>query len=295
VWKEGICEVRFCELRVICSHTAGISAPVGLKSNLNMKNKKIFVRTGLMSWVRGGFFSLAAVSLAGMAFAAEEKDMKNQHTVLITGANRGLGLEFAKKFQAAGYEVIGTARKPDEAAELKKIGAEVMELDVTSNEQIEALAKKLDGRKIDILINNAGIFPRTKDREDMMQTYSVNTLGPYFVSEALIPNLKKSDSPRIVNISSGLGQLTGGNGGAGGYSFSKAALNMVTRNLHSSHHRDGVIVISVNPGHNKTDMGGDGAPLEPANTAEKLLELVETLKPDQSGGFWMYDGEKLDW
>lgn len=229
------------------------------------------------------------------ASAAEEASGGEQPTVVITGANRGLGLEFAKKFEAEGYEVIGTARKPEEANELKEAGAEVMELDVTDDEQIKAFAKKLDGKKIDILINNAGIFPRSKDREDMMMTYSVNTLGPYFVSEALIPNLKKSDSPRIVNISSGLGQLTDGGGSARGYSFSKAALNMVTRNLHSSYSSDGLIVISVNPGHNKTDMGGDGAPLDPKNTAAKIFTLTEALEPGQSGGFWLYNGKKLDW
>ncbi|MGJ8633039.1 MAG: SDR family NAD(P)-dependent oxidoreductase, partial [Luteolibacter sp.] len=146
-----------------------------------MKDKIGFVRNGFASCVRSGFLGLAVASMAGMASAAEEENAKDQLTVLITGANRGLGLEFAKKFEAEGYEVIGTARKPDEATELKDTGAEVMELDVTDNDEIEALVKKLDGRKIDILINNAGIFPRTKDRDDMMLTYSVNTLGPYFI------------------------------------------------------------------------------------------------------------------
>ena len=245
--------------------------------------------------VRGGILGLAMCAMVGVATAAEEGDSKEALTVLITGANRGLGLEFAKKFEAEGYDVIGTARKPDEATELKEAGAEVMKLDVTSNESIDALAKELDGRKIDVLINNAGIFPRNKDRDDMMMTYQVNTLGPYFISEALIPNLKKSDSPKIVNVSSGLGQLTDGGGSARGYSFSKAALNMVTRNLHTAYSGDGVIVISLNPGHNKTDMGGDGAPLDPKDTAAGVFTLTEGLKPEQSGLFWMYTGKKLPW
>ncbi|MGJ8642832.1 MAG: SDR family oxidoreductase [Luteolibacter sp.] len=249
----------------------------------------------LVSCLRGGLLGLAISVIVGAALAAEETDKNDQLTVLITGANRGLGLEFAKKFKTEGYEVIGTARKPNEATALKEVGAEVMELDVTNNVEIEALAKKLEGRKIDVLINNAGIFPRTKDREDMMLTYSVNTLGPYFVSEALIPNLKKSASPKIVNVSSGLGQLSGGGSWAGGYSFSKAALNMVTRNLHSTYSGDGVIVISLNPGHNKTDMGGDGAPLDPKDTAAEVFKLAEALVPGQSGKFWKYDGEELDW
>ena len=216
-------------------------------------------------------------------------------TVLITGANRGLGLEFAKKFSAAGYEVIGTARKPEEATELKEVAAEVVALDVTDNDGIEAFAKKLEGRTIDILINNSGIFPESTVRADMLQTYSVNTLGPYFVSEALISNLKKSKTPRIVNVSSKLGQLTEGDGSAKGYGFSKTALNMVTRNLHASYSDDGVTVISLNPGHNRTDMGGDHAALDPVETAEKVFALVEGLTPEQSGEFWRYDGEKMEW
>ena len=249
-----------------------------------MKNTKNIVLGGILG-----------LTMGVMATATAAEDGKDQMTVVVTGANRGLGLEFAKKFEAEGYEVIGTARKPEEATKLKEAGAEVMKLDVTDNESIDAFVEKLDGKKVDILINNAGIFPRNKDRDDMMMTYQVNTLGPYFVSEALVPNLKKSESPRIVNVSSGLGQLTDGGGSARGYSFSKAALNMVTRNLHSAHSGDGLIVISLNPGHNKTDMGGDGAPLDPKDTAAQVFTLTEELKPEQSGLFWMYTGKKLDW
>ena len=230
-----------------------------------------------------------------MTDTAKEKNCGDGLTVLITGANRGLGLEFAKKFAAAGYEVIGTSRKPDEATDLKGIGAEVMELDVVSDDGIAEFAKKLEGRKIDVLINNSGIFPDTVDRENMLQTFSVNTLGSYFVSEALIPNLKMSASPKIMNVSSKLGQLTDGEGDAIGYSFSKAALNMVTRNLHTAYSGEGVTVISLNPGHNRTDMGGGHAALDPVETAAQVFTLVDTLKPEQSGGFWRYDGEKLDW
>ena len=228
-----------------------------------------------------------------MNHTTEEEE--NPLTVLITGANRGLGLEFAKRMSAGGYKVIGTARKPEEATELKEIGAEVLGLDVTDNDGIEAFAKNLEGRTIDILINNSGIFPESTDREDMLQTYSVNTLGAYFVSEALIENLKKSDSARIVNVSSKLGQLTDGDGSARGYGFSKTALNMVTRHLHASYCGDGVTVISLNPGHNKTDMGGDDAALDPEETAKQVFSLIEGLTPEQSGGFWRYDGEKMEW
>ena len=220
---------------------------------------------------------------------------ENPLTVLITGANRGLGLEFAKKMAAAGYKVIGTARNPKEASELKEIAAEVLELDVTNNDGIDVFAQQLEGTTIDVLINNSGIFPKSTDRADMLQTYSVNTLGAYFVSEALIENLKKSDSARIVNVSSKLGQLSGGDGSAKGYGFSKTALNMVTRNLHASYSDEGITVISLNPGHNRTDMGGEEAALDPEETAEQVVALIAGLTPEQSGGFWRYDGAKMEW
>lgn len=274
---------------------SSLKNPLPVRRFLLMKISKHRIIKKTISWLRFGFLSLTIAGFTSGGMAAEEAGEDEQLTALITGANRGLGLAFAEKFMEAGYHVIGTARKPEEATELKEAGAEIMALDVTDDKQIEALAKKLAGRKIDLLINNAGIFPKSNDRETMMKTYSVNTLGPYFLSEALIENLKLSPAPKIVNVSSQLGQLTNGQGWAGGYAFSKAALNMVTRNLHSSHRNEGMMVISIHPGHNKTDMGGDGAPLDPAHTAAKLAELVENLTPDHSGKFFLYSGQELDW
>lgn len=239
---------------------------------------------------------LFVIFALGVQTTQAEDASKNQPlTVLITGANRGLGLEYAKQYRASGHHVIGTARKPEEATELKETGAEVAQLDVTSDEDIANLAKSLKGKRIDILINNAGYLGRKQTREDMTLSFSVNTLGPLFVSRALIPNLKLSDTPKIINISSRAGRLTDGTGRMTGYALSKTAVNMVTRNLHSQLAKEGFIVISLAPGRNQTAMGGKGAPLKPEKSVSKIIALIAKLDATHSGGFWYYDGTELHW
>eukprot|EP00903_Cladosiphon_okamuranus_P003953 g3951.t1 len=157
-----------------------------------------------------------------MCFAAEVRP-----TVLVTGANRGLGLEYATRFAARGYHVIGTARDPEDAAELKSVGADVFKLDVTSDEDIANLAQALEGQVIDILLNNAGMRTTKTRREDMMISFSVNTVGPLLISEALLPNLMLSKNPRIINVSSGVGILTGGTGKSGAYAGQDEKPNVV--------------------------------------------------------------------
>eukprot|EP00903_Cladosiphon_okamuranus_P003637 g3635.t1 len=206
-----------------------------------------------------------------------------------------------------GYHVIGTARSPEKATELKATGAKIMKLDVTSEEDIAALAKALEGTKLDILINNAGYFGPTlsvgKDvarinnltREEMLDCFTVNTMGPIFLSQALLPSLKLSQSPRIINISTRSSQLSTNRPKAWGYGVSKAGLNMVTNNLHGELAKQGFIVISLAPGHNQTDMGnGD---LKPEESIGKMIPLIENLSRKQSGRFWYYDGTELpcDW
>lgn len=245
---------------------------------------------------------LCTLSLIGSLPAQDAKP-----TVLITGANRGLGLEFAKQFAAKGYHVIGTARSPEKATELKATGAEVVKLDVTSEQDIADLAESLKGRRLDILLNNAGYFGPTLSvgkgkanihnltREEMLNCFKVNTMGPIFITQALLPNLKRSKSPKIINISTRSSQLSVRPGKAWGYSVSKTGVNMVTWNLHGELTKKGFVVISLAPGHNKTDMGTQRAKLTPEESIGKMIPLIENLTKKDSGKFWYYDGTILPW
>ena len=239
--------------------------------------------------------------------AAPEAVEKKALTVLVTGANRGLGLEMVRAFSADGYTVIGTARKPEAAADLKATGATVVKLDVTSEEDIAAMAKTLEGKRIDIVINNAGYFGpnlmtekmdnlSTLTREEMTRCMNVNTLGPLFVTQALLPNLRLSKSPKVINISTRSAILGAPSAGAAyGYRVSKTALNMVTRTMAGDGAMRGFMVVSIAPGHNKTHMGTERANLDPAESMKKVKHLIENLKPEHHGGFWFYDGTRRPW
>ena len=254
------------------------------------------------------FLSLPCFSFVGLflAWPRHSESAETQKSVLITGANRGLGLELAKQFLGDGYLVYGTARKPEEAVELKETGATVVALDVTSEESIAAMAESLKGKPIDILINNAGYFgPNaigtkmngidTLTRKEMELCYQVNTMGPIFVTQALMPNLRASKGKKIINMSTRSSIISRKGGSAFGYRVSKAALNMFTRTLHFELHKKGFIVAVVAPGHNKTDMGTKRGNLQPEDSMPKLKKVIEELTPKQSGGLWYYDGSKLPW
>jgi len=250
--------------------------------------------------------------LCGLTLAEETKITEEtpKPSILITGANRGLGLELAKQFLLDGYTVYGTSRKPAEAIELKEAGAEVLQLDVTSEESIAALAKSLEGKPLDILVNNAGYFGPNKigetqstidnvTRGEIEFTHAVNTMGPIFVTQALMPNLRAGTQKRIMTISSRSGMISRSGGGAMGYRMSKAGVNMATVVLHAQLKKQGFIVASLAPGHNNTDMGrgaksGKGK-LDPSQSMAKVKNVIETLTPKQSGGFWYYDGKRLPW
>ncbi len=243
----------------------------------------------------------------GACYAEETKEPKG--TVLITGANRGLGLEMAKHFIKDHYQVIGTARKPDEAVDLKKIGARVVQLDVTDDESIAAMAAELKGVPIDILINNAGYYgPKgvkslkafeETSRDLFLACFEINALGPHFVTRALISNvrLSKAKLPKVINISSRASLLHRKRKRADTYCYgtSKTALNMLTRSAAADFKKENIMVTAVCPGHNRTDMGTQKAPLDPVVTMGMLKELVEGLTIDDAGSLIYYDGTRLDW
>jgi NAD(P)-dependent dehydrogenase (short-subunit alcohol dehydrogenase family) len=222
-------------------------------------------------------------------------------TVLITGANRGIGLEMARQLEARGMHVIGTARKPADAEALKATGARVEQLDVTDADSIAALAKRLEGVKIDMLVNNAGIaghiagsFEET-DFTQIERTFAVNTLGPMRVTQALLPNLEAGRHKTVVQISSRMGSIGQNSGGYYGYRASKTALNMMNSSLALELGSRGFTCVVMHPGWVKTDMGGEGADITPEESVKGLLDVFAGLTPEDNGKFYNYQGEEIPW
>lgn len=236
-----------------------------------------------------------SVTIAGMASAATTP------TVLITGANRGIGLEYARQFAAKGYKVIGTVRDPADAKELSAVADRVEPLDVTDAASVAVLAKRLHGVPIDILVNNAGVFDRrdaTVDKVDfamMEQTLAVNTLGPLRVAQALLPNLRAGKRRTIVSMSSQLGSIEQSNGRWYAYRASKAALNQINRTLSAELAPEGFICVVLHPGWVRTDMGGAAATYSPQESVSGLIAVIEKLAPADNGRFYDFKGTPIPW
>ena len=228
-------------------------------------------------------------------------EAQEPRTVLITGANRGLGLEFARRFDALGYNVIGTARKPARAIELSDLGVRVEQLDVTDEASVAALAESLDGVTIDILINNAGYFDRTNgtlaemDFADMEKTFAVNAIGPLRVTRALLPNLQAGAGKTVVNISSQMGSVGTNGGGYYSYRASKAALNQLTVTLSLELAEQGFTCVVLHPGWVRTRMGGENATFSPEESVEGMMTVIGTLTPADTGHFLGLHGKEIPW
>ena len=255
-----------------------------------------FVRSGLAAIIGAGLcLGVVTNSLAdGRSLTA------NGHTVLITGANRGLGLEFARQYAADGWTVIGTARRPEAAEKLAALDVEVVQLDVTDVDSIAALAATLDDRAIDMLINNAVIFPRVSEIEnvdagDYLRTLAVNTAGPVLVTQAVMPNLREGELKQIVNITSQLASIDQNSGGFYGYRESKTALNMFTSTLANELGPDGFICLALHPGWVRTDMGGPGATLSPEESVSGMRSVIGTLTAEDNGRYLGHDGNEVAW
>ena len=247
------------------------------------------------------FFLMALATWPGIDVAMASDSAEMKPVVLITGANRGLGLEFAKQYVEAGWEVIGTARKPDSASDLKDTGARVMQLDVVDADSVAKLAAALKGQPIDLLINNAGILVNQNalsesDLDAAGRQLDVNVLGPMRVTQSLLPNLEAGQKKIIVNISSGLGSIAGNeSGGFYGYRESKAALNMFTRSLSAELGDKGFIAVAMDPGWVQTDMGGSSAPLTPEQSISGIRAVIDGLTAEDSGTYLRHDGENVAW
>jgi NAD(P)-dependent dehydrogenase (short-subunit alcohol dehydrogenase family) len=222
-------------------------------------------------------------------------------TTLITGASRGLGLEFAKQLAARGDRVIAAVRSPDANPALKSIATVVLPLDAADESSIAALASDLAGEPIDILINNAGVMGDDKKFgtlkfSEFQRVFATNLFGPALLAQALLPNLKSGQKKQILNISSELGSIAQNwPGFSYAYCASKAALNRITAQMAKELKRDGITVTTFCPGWNKTDMGGPGATLQPADSVAKLIAIFDRLTPADSGKFIRQDSGVIPW
>jgi len=225
--------------------------------------------------------------------------------IVITGANRGIGLELARQYLAHGHDVVAAVRRPDEAPALRALDASerllVQACDVTDDASVAALGAALDGLAVDVLVNNAGVMGRMQalvdlDLADVMRTIDTNALGALRVTARVLPALLRGATRKIVNVTSGMGSI-GDNtsGGAYGYRMSKAALNMACRSMAVDLRAQGVVAVVVNPGWVKTDMGGRSAPTPVEESAAKLIALIDRIGPSESGSFLDYRGHTWPW
>jgi NAD(P)-dependent dehydrogenase (short-subunit alcohol dehydrogenase family) len=230
-------------------------------------------------------------------------------SVLITGANRGLGLEFAKQYSDDGWRVFACCRHPDRAKELNDLARasdgrlSLHPLDVSLEPSISALAEALQGDSIDILLNNAGIYGDENhddfgkiDYERWVETFRVNVMGAMKVTETFVGNVASSEKKVLAFMSSLMGSISdNGSGGSYLYRSSKAALNAIVKSLSIDLKGRGVKTVVLHPGWVKTEMGGENAPLLPPESVAGMRRVLDGLEAKDSGRFLSYEGAELPW
>jgi len=237
-------------------------------------------------------------------------------TTLITGAGRGLGLEFVRQYAADGWTVLATAREPERHAELQALVAaaagriRVYALDVADRAAIGALAGALAGEAIDVLVNNAGTMGSegyagrgmqaqrfgSSHYDDWLHTFAVNALGPMKMAEAFADHVAASQQKKIVALSSVVASIGSNNlGGLYAYRSSKTALNAIMKSMALDLARRGIIVAPLHPGWAATAIGGPTAPVRPQHSVAGLRHVIAGLTREKSGRFWQWDGKELPW
>ena len=226
-------------------------------------------------------------------------------TVLITGANRGIGLALAEALLQNGFAVVAACRNPGAATRLQGLAqsglVDVVLLDVTSDELVSAAVAKIrEGReRLDVIVNNAGLMPENGHEPiadlplaHLRSAFETNVIGCARVIRAFLPLLRGSNRPRILNISSGLGSIsTKDDATYYAYSTSKAALNMLTRSISFELISAGIITVAISPGWVRTDMGGSDATLSPEESARSLVDAIQTIGPELNGHFLDRNGK----
>ncbi len=228
-------------------------------------------------------------------------------TALITGANRGLGLEFVRQYAGEGWRVLACCREPGRATALAELAdgsggkVSVHRVDVADRGSVDLLARELAGTAIDLLLNNAGTFGDRKglgelDYDTWLATLAVNTLGPVKMTEAFREHVAASDAKLVVQITSKMGSIADNTSG-GGYVYrsSKAALNMANKSLALDLVPQGITCVVLHPGWVVTDMGGPSAPLQPAESVGGMRKVIARLTTADAGRFFDYAGAEIPW
>jgi len=230
-------------------------------------------------------------------------------TLLITGANRGIGLEFCMQYAADGWRVLACYRDPGKADALNKLAARYPDLiklhalDVTDHAQIEQLARTLSDETIDLLINNAGIYPAADklgfghtDYAEWMAAFNINTMAPLKMVEAFVEQIARSELRLIVTITSKMGSMDDNtSGGSYLYRSSKAAANMVVKSLAVDLKEQGITSVAFNPGWVKTDMGGSNAMIPVEQSVSDMRKVIDGLTLADTGKFIDRDGRVIPW
>ncbi len=229
-------------------------------------------------------------------------------TILITGANRGLGLEFCRQYTDAGWNVIACCRNPGQASELNALShrhasIQIEALDVDHLDQIDTLSKKLSETSIDLLINNAGVYDDNRsngfgqlDYQAWQHSLLINTLAPMKMAEAFLPQIRRGDKKLIVNISSLMGSVSDNDsGGSILYRSSKAALNAAMKSLSIELRNQNIGVLVLHPGWVQTDMGGANALIDAKTSVSGMCAVINGFTLAQSGNFIKYDGKPMPW
>lgn len=216
--------------------------------------------------------------------------------VVITGANRGIGLELARLYQRQGWQVTGVCR--ESSKELDAVAAVITGIDVTCEEDVKRLSQQLHGKTIDLLINNAGLLQDevlgSLDFDSIRRQMEINAYAPLRICEALLPNLKPGS--KIANITSRMGSIADNDsGGRYGYRASKAALNAFGKSLAVDLKERGIAVALLHPGYVKTRMVNFGGLITPEESAQGLAQRIAELNLKNSGTFWHSNGEELPW
>lgn len=229
------------------------------------------------------------------------------NTILITGSNRGIGLELVKQYAELGWQVHACCRNPSQASELSALASKnnsitLHELDISNAQQIQTLVKNLNKTPIDILFNNAGIYGQNDayfgntDEAQWLECFRINTIAPVKISEALVDNVAASELKVIATMSSKMGSMAdNGSGGSYVYRSSKAALNAAMMSTAIDLKPRGIKVAIMHPGWVLTDMGGPNAEITTQSCVNQLRTTLENLTLDNSGTFFDIDGSTIPW